>query len=495
MNLGELQKLVAGGESEHLEFKRSTGERTDAAKTVCAMLNGHGGFVLFGVSDQGEIVGQQIAATTRNHIANELRRIEPPAFPDFETITIDGNRAIMILRIPGEGGPYTFDGQPYMRHGAATMRMPQAKYEQKLLERMHATHRWENQPAHGFSIADLDLSEVTRTIDEAIRRNRLAEPGTRDSNELLRGLGLLSNEGALLNAAVVLFAKSDKLLPNYPQCLLKMARFKGIDKTEFTDNRQEHGNAFNLFQRAQRFLQDHLPVTGKVIPGIFERVDDPLYPLIALREAIANALCHRDYANPGGSVSIAIYDDRLEIANSGNLPFDLKPEDLYKEHKSLPWNPLVAQAFYRRGLIEMWGRGTLKIREICLNAKLPEPVITTPHGEVMIAFEIPEDSRKPKSRKESLKEGAIAAKLQIRADIRAFIIRKGSLEEKVIAALSEGPLSRSEIAAKLGHKSISAGLKKAINALLEHEIIAYTIPENPQSRFQKYQLANNKEKN
>lgn len=240
-----------------------------------------------------------MASSTLNDVANEIRRIEPPAFPDTEIVTVDGDNSVIILRVPGESAAYTFDGKPYIRQGASTARMPQARYEQKLLERMHATRRWENQPAEGLTIDDLDHSEITRTIEEAIRRNRLAEPGSRNPTDLLRGLGLMSDEGAILNAAVVLFAKANKFLPHYPQCLLKMARFRGIDRTEFSDNRQENGNAFELFQRAQRFLQDYLPVAGKIVPRLFERVDDPLYPPLALREALANAICHRDYYAPG----------------------------------------------------------------------------------------------------------------------------------------------------------------------------------------------------
>ena len=81
------------------------------------------------------------------------------------------------------------------------------------------------------------------------------------------------------------------------------------------------------------------------MPGLFERIDDPLYPTEALREALANALCHRDYSIGGGAVSLAIYDDRLEITSTGALPFDLTPAHLLRPHVSR-WNPLIAQAFY-----------------------------------------------------------------------------------------------------------------------------------------------------
>src|ERR1041385_2129507 len=106
MNLAELRSLVADGESDRLEFKRSTGQRTDAAKTVCAMLNSLGGFVFFGVSDRGEIAGQQVSAHTLEEIVQELRRIEPPAFPDIETVALENGNTVIALRVPGGGGPY-----------------------------------------------------------------------------------------------------------------------------------------------------------------------------------------------------------------------------------------------------------------------------------------------------------------------------------------------------------------------------------------------------
>ena len=385
MNLSELKKSVAGGESERLEFKRSTGQRTEGTKTVCAMLNGMGGFVLFGVTDRGQISGQAVTESTLNDVANELARLEPPAFPDIETVAIGEDRAVVVLRVPGGGGPYTYDGRPYVRAGATTRIMPQRRYEQLLLERMHASRRWENQPAHGLTVKDLDRTEIVRTVEEAIRRLRLEDPGTRNVREVLAGFGLFEDKH-LLNAAVVLFGKRDRLLPYYPQCTLRMARFRGTNKSEFLDNRQELGNAFELLQHAQRFLRDHLPVAGRVLPNVFERVDDPLYPPASLREGLANALCHRDYSVPGGAISLAIYDDRLEISSTGSLPFDLSPEDLLRPHASRPWNPLIAQVFYRRGLIEAWGRGTLKMREQMQAAGLPAPQFEAGAGEVVVRF-------------------------------------------------------------------------------------------------------------
>jgi ATP-dependent DNA helicase RecG len=168
--------------------------------------------------------------------------------------------------------------------------------------------------------------------------------------------------------------------------LLRVAKFKGTDKTEFLDNRQFHGHAFELLLHAERFLRESLPIAGRVTPGLFERQDDPLYPPVALREALANAFCHRDYSIGGGSVGVAVYDDRLEITSSGALHFELTAESLFKPHESLPWNPLIARVFYRRGIIESWGRGTLKMAELTQQAGLPRPEIEEMAGGVVVRF-------------------------------------------------------------------------------------------------------------
>ncbi|HEU4560492.1 MAG TPA: ATP-binding protein [Longimicrobium sp.] len=342
--------------------------------------------MFFGVDDAGRIPGMEVTTSTVDSVVRELRKIEPLPALNPERVRLENGREVIAVSVPGRtGGPYTYEGRPYIREGSSTTVMPQEPYRRLLLERTHPAQRWELLPAHGVTLADLDAIEITRTIDEAVRRMRLDEPGTRDPEALLSGLKLIQN-GQLLNAAVVLFGKSDRLLPCYPQCVLRMARFRGVDKTEFIDGRHETGNAFELLQRAQRFPRDHLPVAGRVVPSLFEREDDPMYPPVALREALVNALSHRDYGMPGGSVAIAIYDDRLEITNTGQLPFGLTPADLKRPHTSLPWNPLIASVFLRRGIAESWGRGTLKIVELSAGAGLVEPEFEERGGEVVVRF-------------------------------------------------------------------------------------------------------------
>ena len=160
-----------------------------------------------------------------------------------------------------------------------------------LFERIHNEQRWENQPAVGWSIDDLDAAGIRNTVAEAVRVGRLNEPGSREPEDLLRGLGLI-RDGVLFRAAAALFGKTERLECEMPQCLLRVAHFRGFDRSEFLDNRQFNGNAFTLLASAERFLRDTLPIASRFESGQIQRIDEPLYPPLATREALANALCH-----------------------------------------------------------------------------------------------------------------------------------------------------------------------------------------------------------
>ena len=385
MTLPQLTELIANskGEWEHIEFKKSTGELHGGMETLCGFLNGTGGRLFFGVTNSGRIQGQDVTDATFQEVANALRKLEPPAWIEQTRITVSGTKEVLMLETTLQvDGPYTFDGRPYLRIGNTTSRMPQAEYERRLLVRANAQGRWERQIAEGYKVADLDMAEVERTLRAAVHEGRLESPPS-DPVEGLDRLHL-QVDGHLLRAAVVLFGR--KLMPDFPQCALRLARFKGTTKDEFLDQRQLHGHAFLILDEAVHFIMRHIPVAGRIEPGKLERTDTPLYPPPALREALVNALCHRDYTIPGGAVNVAIFDDRLEIISSGLLPAGITVAELKQNHVSHPRNPLIAGVFFRRGLIEQWGRGTQKIVDWCLAAGQPEPEFEEQAGAVVVRF-------------------------------------------------------------------------------------------------------------
>jgi ATP-dependent DNA helicase RecG len=157
MNLEELRALVAQGESERLDFKKTTGELKAGLQTTCAFLNGSGGKILFGVTDSGVIRGQDITDPTLREVANEIRRLEPPARLEQTRVPVGGTKEVLVVATTDHThAPYTYDGRPYKRIGSTTSQMPQSEYHDRLLARTHSQHRWENQVAEGYSPRDID---------------------------------------------------------------------------------------------------------------------------------------------------------------------------------------------------------------------------------------------------------------------------------------------------------------------------------------------------
>ena len=459
MKLSALQTLIAAGESLTLELKKSTAEKDRACRSLCALANGQGGQVVFGVTPAGKVLGQKVTDHTLEELAQEFQGFEPPLTPHLTRIAVasGGNDAgLQVLLVQVDRAtqlPVTFRGVPYERVLNTTRVMPRATYQRLLAESMHATDRWEMQPAIGCNIDILDTRELMVTIEEAIRRGRMEDPGTRDPLGLLRGLGLLVQGDQISRAAVALFCKDDHAIPEFPQFNLRVARFKGITRDEFLDNRQYAGNAFALMRRAERFLIDWMPVAGKIVPGQMARIDTPALPVEAVREALANAFIHRDYASAAGSVSVALYDDRLEVISPGELHFGLTPEMLFQPHESKPWNPWIAKVFHRRGIIETWGRGTLKIASLMQAAGLPVPTLQERTESVLMTFVLPDAMVR-------LKKGSVTEKTPRKTPGKT----PGKTPDLILKWLSDAPgTSIPELAQQLD-KSGSA-IERAIRKL------------------------------
>lgn len=386
MTFDELVALCRQGESGELEFKSSTAQLKAAFEALCGFLNTGGGQVVIGVRTDGDVMGQDAGDQTRQDVAQKMRKLEPIASIQTEWILVPrtSRKAIVLTATPStEHVPYTYDGRPFERRENTTVRMSQRRYQALLLKTAQSHARWETGLAEGVRLEDLDGEEILRTARRGIETGRLPENTGTDPADILKRLSV-TVDGRLTNAAVALFGHD--MLPRFPQCVVRMARFRGVDKSEFLDNKQVHGNAFVLLSEAQTFLQRHLPVAGRIQPGLFEREDEPLFPTEALREALVNAICHRDYMISGGAISLAVFDDRLEIWSDGSLPLGITIDALKRDHPSRLRNPLVARVLYNRGLVENWGRGTQKIVELCVRAGHPEPEFLEESGSVGVRF-------------------------------------------------------------------------------------------------------------
>ena len=382
MTLEELQALILSGEGETLEVKETTGQRVDACETLCAFLNKDGGMVVFGVGKKGNVAGQLVSDKTKRELFEVFAKFEPAADIAVEWVDVDETHKAIVCKVErGNMRPYVYDGRPYKRVQSSTAVMSQEEYERMLAERKGFQSDWELEINPELKLADLDENEIRKTARMGVAEGRL--PESTDVNDII---GLLDGfkvqkDGALRNAAAVLFCKDDT---DYMQCLLRLARFKGKDNQIFIDNKQITGNIFRLIDAGMAFCFNHLSLSG-VINGTY-REEHLEIPAKALREALVNALVHRLYVKRGSSVSLAIYDDRVEIINPGTFPSNLTMEELRAGNMSELRNPTIAKVMYSRKTVETWGRGIKLILDECAKAKLPEPKIIAVGGYTKTVF-------------------------------------------------------------------------------------------------------------
>jgi ATP-dependent DNA helicase RecG len=176
----------------------------------------------------------------------------------------------------------------------------------------------------------------------------------------------------------------------FPQAIIKIGRF--INDADIVSSDIVEGNLFQQAENTLAILKTKYLISPNIYEGIHRR-ELLEYPYEALREAVFNALIHRDY-NTTSAIQIKIYNNSLSIANEGKLPPEITIADLRREHLSKPRNKLLADIFYKAGNIETWGMETLKIIRECKIAHIPEPTFYEQHGVVKIVFELAGDTVK-----------------------------------------------------------------------------------------------------
>jgi len=409
------------------------------------------------------VKGQEVSERTIEKLSGEVMKIDPQPDLRVQCVSVPGqDREVQYIEVSGgREKPYRYEGQAYRRVGNTTVVLPSHKQNWLVLETQHENERWENQLAEGWAIEDLDEDRIQAVVSMSVSKERLTDPGERDVVNLLNRLELLK-DGAPLLAAAVLFGKSRRLAVRMPKCMLQVARIPDTEPLEFLDNRQFYGNAFELLEAASGYLQRTLPIAGRFDGGI-RRIDIPAYPPQAVREAMANALCHRDYSNlSGGGIQMGVYDDRLEISSPGPLHFGLTPEHLHDPHRSRPWNPLIAKTFYRCGIIESWGIGVSQMVKLTESAGQPRPQITDSDLDVTVCFWAG-PAQQPQ---EAEQRGSVALRRnELSASQRAVL---DHLEH------AEHPLSRQEISAKFKSKISDRNLRTILYMLKKQGLATTT---------------------
>lgn len=379
----DTQSLLSSGESETVEFKEQW-QDNDALRELAAFANSRGSTLLVGVADDGTLVGwhgsgRDLDALT-NRIVDSLR-LHPVSVHCDE---ID-NRTVLRIDVRPTTLPVACRGRYYHRVGRTAREVPPDELPRFLMRRTGST--WDVLPAE----ADLDTinpEHLHRFIRAAGSRLPLADAGE-DPRQLLRKLDLLV-DSAPTRAAILLFG-------NHPQAVsfaahVRMGRFK--NDITILDETALKGTLFDQLDAVMGRFRQYLQVRYK-IPSeagaregleMTQRREIWEYPLEALREAVVNALIHRDYLSLG-NIEIRVYDDEVVITSPGELPPGVRLEELkLPQHTSIQRNPLLAQTFYYAGLVERWGTGTARLTQACREHGLPEPEFTATADRFTVTF-------------------------------------------------------------------------------------------------------------
>ncbi len=326
-------------ESETVELKKSLTALKEGLISISAILNKNGsGELWFGIAPNGKPEGLVVNEKTLRDISQSIAaHIEPRIYPQITEETRSGKTCIKIA-FSGKEKPYFAHGRAYMRVADEDRHLTAKELENLILARNRETIRWDNQPCKA-SFKDLSDKKIKAFVKRA---------GLNWDNvsNVMEKLGLIK-DGQLLNAAPLFFAKA-------PSLQLRCAVFAATDSAIIIDRHDFTGDILELIEEAQKYILKNIHI-GMRLDGLY-RVDVPEISVAAMREAIINAFCHRDYRDPD-YIQVAIFKDRVEIRNPGELYGGLTIEAIRKGNISKRRNPLIAELLRRIQMVETWGRG------------------------------------------------------------------------------------------------------------------------------------------
>ena len=361
-------------ETQIVEFKQNWND--EYLKWICGFANAQGGVLFIGKNDNGEIVGLTDANRLMEDIPNKVK--------DILGIMVDVNlhqtERGPFIEIVVEPYPFPVNhkGQFHYRSGSTKQELKGQALDKFLLRKQGK--RWDSVPIPNVSVADLDQNTFDFFKKRALRSKRIEEEVLNDSNALLLENLQLTESGYLKRAAILLFHPNPgKFVTG---AFIKIGKFTTDDDLRFQD--EITGNLFQQVEKAMDLLFTKYIKAEISYEGI-TRVETYEYPKDAVREALLNAVAHKDYSG-AAPIQISVYDDKIIFWNEGQLPENWTVENLLIKHPTKPYNPDIANAFFRSGYIELWGRGILKIIKECVDAGLPKPIVRYEMSGYFIEF-------------------------------------------------------------------------------------------------------------
>jgi ATP-dependent DNA helicase RecG len=361
-------------EDQNIEFKESW--RDEYLKWICGFANAQGGKIFIGKDDDGKVTGLKDGKKLMEDIPNKVR--------DILGILIDvdlhksKNGEFIEITIEPYPYPVNYKGQYHYRSGSTKQELKGAALDKFLLQKIGK--RWDGVPVPKVSIKELKQETFDFFRKKALKSQRINEESLTDTNEqLLENLQLKEGE-YLKRAAILLFHPSPEnfVTGSY----IKIGYFQSDDELIFQD--AIHGNLFEQIEKTIDLLFTKYIKAEISYEGI-NRVEKYEYPKEAIREALLNAIAHKDYSG-GVPIQISVYRDKIIFWNEGQLPENWTIKNLLVKHASRPYNPDIAIALFRSGYIESWGRGTIKMIKECKQAGIPEPVFSYDSSDITVEF-------------------------------------------------------------------------------------------------------------
>ena len=378
-----ITELLATGENEKVEFKPSLSQLDNIMRSVSAFSNVKGGIVVVGVSDEGKVLGIDIGRKTMEDLAEYIKKnTDPPIFPSIEIVDIENKNVILVSVEESAEKPVFFKDKAYKRVSKTNQRISASEIR-KLAKEGGKKLYWDEQLCKGINFEDIDNDKVSWFVKEAKRQRGLGIQEDATADEVLMRLGL-SDDKKLTNAAALLFANDPDRFFTRPE--VKCIRFKGKGVTgEMIDFKVVKGNLFDQMIETERFIYNNITLAAWIENGKLQRQEKWEYPPKAIREALANAFCHREYETTSGA-QVRIFDDRMEIWNPGRLPDGWTVETLKQKHESKPPNPLITEHFFWVKYVEEVGTGTNKLIDWCKEWDLPEPIFEFTGTSVIVTL-------------------------------------------------------------------------------------------------------------
>ena len=373
----EIRNLIKGGEGYNVDFKRSVPSKVrELTEEVCSFLNASGGYVLIGVNDKNEIVGVDIDNSKRSAIQGSIGEISPMCHYDMYDVEVDSKK-VWVIEVPsGENKPYFFKGSTYLREGANCQKLTNVEEIREVFQR-HKRIYFDAIPLPKVNLLEqLDKDNFLEFKRESHIVSEVSD------FQVLDSMMVFDNNNIAKSGGVLFFAKHPENV--FFHAVVRCVLFKGTDKVYILDDKTFGGPLLQQYKQAMQWLQGKLQVAYE-IKGTGPRKEIWEIPLDVFKEAIVNALAHRDYDEQGASITIEMFDDRVEITNPGALlPIVAKNFG----QKSLSRNPLIFGLFTRMHLVEHIGSGIPRMRKAMLDAGLPEPFFDT-EGMFTVTFRRP----------------------------------------------------------------------------------------------------------